>query len=133
MTTYEVTAWCSVPHYTTFEVEATSIDEALEKAKIQARDEVGEPCDGLKANWDEFEVSSQGDDAASVRYLEPSLSAAIAAPTLLAALCRFEESWRKWADDIRCYPEVAAATGMFDLYEQARNAIAEASNTTGEK
>lgn len=48
MAIYEVRAWCVVPHYTAFDVEAASIDEALEKARIRAHDEYGSPV--LTAN-----------------------------------------------------------------------------------
>jgi hypothetical protein len=83
MTTYEVTAWCSVPYYTTFELDAASIGEALEKAKHQARDEYGEACGGGESDWDEFEISS---DDESLSYLEPARLAANAALELLDAL-----------------------------------------------
>lgn len=72
MTTYEVTAWCIVPHYTTFDVEAGNIGEALEKARLQAKDEYGEPCDGGKCDWDEFAIVSEPDAAEHLVYLEPS-------------------------------------------------------------
>ena len=86
MTTYEVTAWCSVPHYTTFDVDAGSVEEALEKAKIQAKDEYGEPCDGAECDWDEFEIASEGDADEYIRHLEPSRSAKNTAPELPATL-----------------------------------------------
>lgn len=85
MTIYDVTAWCVVPHYTTFEIEASTVNEALEKAKSQARDECGEPCDGGEFDWEEFEVTS---DAESMRYLTPARATEIAAPELLDALRR---------------------------------------------
>jgi hypothetical protein len=88
MTTYEVTAWCSVPHYTTFDVDAGSVEEALEKAKIQAKDEYGEPCDGAECDWDEFEIASEGDADEYIRHLEPSRSAKNTAPELLEQLQR---------------------------------------------
>jgi hypothetical protein len=128
MTNYEVTAWCSVPYYTTFDVDADNIHKALEKAKQQAREECGEPCGGGESEWDEFQIVS---DAESLAYLETSRQAANAAPVLLAALSRFEEAWRRWADDIRSYPKLAASTEMFDIYEQARAAIAEATQQQG--
>jgi hypothetical protein len=131
MTTYNVTAWCDVPHYTTFDVEADSIDEALEKGKLQARDESGEPCNSTRFDWDEFEITSEADENASLTYLAPTRLIENAGPTLLAALCGFEEAWRTWADDIRRIPELAASTEMFDIYEQARAAIAEATQHQG--
>jgi hypothetical protein len=131
MTTYNVTAWCDVPHYTTFDVEADSIDEALEKGKLQACEEDGEPCNSTKFDWDEFEISSEDNEAADLTYLAPSRLIENAAPTLLAALRRFEEAWRRWADDIRRIPELAASTELFDIYEQARAAIAEATQHQG--
>jgi hypothetical protein len=86
MTTYEVTAWCVVPYYTTFELDAETVNEALEKAKLQAREECGEPCDdGGESDWEEFEITS---DAESLRYLTPARAGEIAAPELLDALRR---------------------------------------------
>ncbi len=83
MTTYEVTAWCSFPYYTTFEIDAENINEALEKAKHRARDEYGEPCDNGESDWDEFDISS---DDESLKYLEPARLAANAGLQLLDAL-----------------------------------------------
>ena len=85
MTIYDVTAWCAVPYYTTFEVDAANINEALEKAKLQAREEYGEPCGGGESDWDEFEITSDGE---SLRYLTPARVTEIAAPELLDALRR---------------------------------------------
>jgi hypothetical protein len=120
MTTYEVTAWCSVPYYTTFELDADTIHEALEKAKLQARDECGEPCGGGESEWDEFEIVSESDAAECVRYLEPAWLAVIAAKELRDELQRganiaqqVVDSWEKgdlagavrvlsqWLDDAR--------------------------------
>jgi hypothetical protein len=84
MTTYEVTAWCDVLHYTTFEVDAGTIAEALEKAKLQACEEDGEPCNSADFTWDEFEISSEG-DGASLTYLAPSRLIENAAEHLLCA------------------------------------------------
>jgi hypothetical protein len=86
MTTYLVTAWCSIQHYATFDVEAGSIAEALEKAKVGSQDEYGEPCDGAKCEWDEFEIVSEGDADEHIRHLEPARLAENAASELLAAL-----------------------------------------------
>jgi hypothetical protein len=85
MTRYNVTAWCTVPHYTTFEIDAGTIDEALEKAQEQAFNEYAEPCDRAQFDWDEFEISSEGDDARSITYQEPSRLAENAAEDLLSA------------------------------------------------
>jgi hypothetical protein len=85
MTTYDVTAWCSVPYYTTFEVDAGDADEALGKAKLQVRNEYGEPCSSGESEWDEFEISSEGEDAEIITYLEPSRLAQNAAEDLLSA------------------------------------------------
>jgi hypothetical protein len=87
MTTYEVTAWCSVPYYTTFEIEADSVEEALRKAKRQARDEYGEPCGG-ESKWDEFEIVSEGETDEYIRHLEPSRLAENAALELRDELQR---------------------------------------------
>jgi len=86
MTTYQVTAWCVVPHYTTFDVHAGNIAEALEKARNQAQEEYGEPCDGAKCDWDEFEIVS--DNAGEqLRHLEPARRTENAAQELLDQLC----------------------------------------------
>jgi len=88
MTTYQVTAWCVVPHYTTFDVDAGSVEEALEKARGQSKDEYGEPCDGAECDWDEFAIVSEPDAAEHLVYLEPSRRAENAAPELLDQLQR---------------------------------------------
>jgi hypothetical protein len=88
MTTYQVTAWCVVPYYTTFELEANSIADALEKAKLQALDEYGEPCGGGESDWDEFEIVSEGDADEYVRHLEPERLAENAALELRDSLQR---------------------------------------------
>jgi hypothetical protein len=88
MTTYEVTAWCIVPHYTTFDVDAVGIGEALEKAKLQAKDEYGEPCDGGECHWDEFEIVSEGAGDEYIRHLDPLRAAENAAAELLEQLQR---------------------------------------------
>ena len=85
MTIYEVTAWCSFPHYTTFEVEARSLAEALRKAQKQAPEESGEPCYGCAVEWDEFEIHPEGDQRKSKAYVEPSRRAEVAAEDLLKA------------------------------------------------
>ena len=85
MTIYEVTAWCSFPHYTTFEVEARSFAEALRKAQQQAPEEDPEPCDGATAEWDEFQIHPTDDEAKSRTYFEPSRRAEMAAGHLLEA------------------------------------------------
>jgi hypothetical protein len=85
MTTYNVTAWCTVPCYTTFEIEAATFHEALEKAKLQARNECGEPCNSGDFDWDEYEISSEDDDSQVITYLEPPRLAANAADDLLCA------------------------------------------------
>jgi len=87
MPRYDVTAWCSFPHYTTFEVEAASIEEALAKAKTQVGDESPEPCDGASCEWNELEVCADDGDQ-FIRRLEPERAAEIVAPELLCALQR---------------------------------------------
>lgn len=87
MTLYDVTAWCDFPHYTTFEIEAASIEEALAKAKTQVSGETPEPCDGAAYEWNEFEVSDE-DDGETIRHLAPERAAEIAAPALLESLQR---------------------------------------------
>jgi hypothetical protein len=85
MTKYQVTAWCSFPHYTTFEVEAQSLREAFRKAREQAPEEYGEPCNGCEIDWDEFEIHPEGDEEKVRRYVEPSRRAEMAAEHLLRA------------------------------------------------
>lgn len=87
MTTYQVTAWCVVPHCTMFGVDAVSVEEALEKAKSQAQSEYGEPADGFESCWDEFEIASE-DAEEYVLHLEPERLAANAASELLGELRR---------------------------------------------
>jgi hypothetical protein len=128
MTTYQVTAWCSLPHYTTFEVEAASIEDALAKAKIQVNDECPELCDGLPNDWNEFEVLNEQAPNDASRRIEPERAAEVASPALLAALRRFEAAWRSWADHMRTHPGMAESCELFSIYEQARAAIAEATN-----
>lgn len=88
MTTYQVTAWCSVNYYATFDVEAGSMAEALEKARGRAREEPGEPCDGAECDWNEFEIISDGNEDERFRHLEPELLAANTATELLEELQR---------------------------------------------
>jgi hypothetical protein len=85
MTTYHVTAWCSFPHYTTFEVEARSFAEVLRKAQQQAPEEYAEPCNGSAVDWDEFKICPGGDEAKSRIYFEPARRAEVAAKDLLSA------------------------------------------------
>ena len=85
MPRYDVTAWCSFPHYTIFEVEAASLEEALAKAQTQVADEYPEPCDGASYEWNEFEVCGEY-NGETIRHLEPERAAEIAAPALLGAL-----------------------------------------------
>lgn len=87
MTTYEVTAWCNVPYYATFEVKAANLDHALKKTKLRAKNkkECGEPCGG-DSEWDEFEIMSVPDAAQHLRHLEPAWVAAVAALDLRDAL-----------------------------------------------
>jgi hypothetical protein len=94
MTTYQVTAWCTVPHYATFDVDAASIDEALEKAKAQSKDEYGEPCDGAECDWDEFEIASEGDADEYIRHLEPVRLAENSALELVDRLRTGVELWQ---------------------------------------
>jgi hypothetical protein len=85
MITYHITAWCSFPHYATFEVEARNRKDALEKARQQAQDEDAEPCDGGSTDWDEFEIRLGDDDAKPRTHLEPSKRVEAAAQPLLDA------------------------------------------------
>jgi hypothetical protein len=86
MTTYHVTARCTLPHYTTFEVQADTLEDALAGAKVQAADEYPEPCNGASCEWDEFEIRPEDGSANGMSHLEPSRLAANAADDLLQAL-----------------------------------------------
>ena len=88
MTIYSVTAWCVVPHYTVFEVDAASNEEALAKARIRARDAYGEPCIDGKHDWDEFEIHPEDDDGEFLTYLAPQVLVRNGAPELLDELRR---------------------------------------------
>jgi hypothetical protein len=72
MTKYQVTAWCSFPHYTTFKVQARSHAEALRKARQQAPKEYAEPCDGAAMEWDDFQIHVDGDERRVRTYFEPA-------------------------------------------------------------
>jgi hypothetical protein len=85
MPTYQANAWCSFPHYTTFEVDARSPKEALRKARQQVSEEYPEPCNDGVLEWDEFEICPNCDDAKSRTYFEPSRRAEMAAQYLLRA------------------------------------------------
>ena len=85
MPRYDVTAWCSLPHYTIFEVEAASVEEALARAQTQVNDECAEPCNSPSYEWNEFELCSE-DAGEYVFHLEPDRAAESAAQTLLDAL-----------------------------------------------
>lgn len=83
MTTYHVTAWCALPHYTTFEVQADSLEDALAKAKEQAINEHPEPCNGGEYDWDEFQIDPEDDNAPGIYHLEPNARLNSAARELL--------------------------------------------------
>lgn len=87
MTRYDVTAWCSVPHYATFEVEAESVQDALAKAREQVLDENAEPCDGGEYHWDQFQIVPADGDEPELYHLEPEARLSTARPRLLDALC----------------------------------------------
>jgi hypothetical protein len=89
MKTYEVTAWCDLPQYTTFDVKARSLKAALAKAKTQVYDETPEPCNGGSYDWNEIQV--QAPNGKSIRYLTPEWAAEIAAKDLLEAAIHAEE------------------------------------------
>jgi hypothetical protein len=57
--TYKITAWCSMPHQATFDVQAASPEAALASARDQVREEPVERCDGFE-EWDEFTVRGPG-------------------------------------------------------------------------
>jgi hypothetical protein len=123
MTTYNVTAWCSLPNYTTFEVEAESVEDALAKAKTQAKDECPEPCNGPSYDWDEFEICA--DDASEyIRCLKPERAAEIAAQEMLEALRLCEEVLSDLARLDDGTPSVSALN-------MARDAIAKATEQQG--
>jgi hypothetical protein len=76
--------------YATLEVEADSIDRALQLAKTLVNDEPAEPCDGRSYDWNEFLVCADNSDE-YLRYYEPALAAEIAAQEMLEALRLCEE------------------------------------------
>ena len=131
MPRYDVTAWCSMPHYTTFEVKADSLEEALAKARTRVEDEYPEPCNGGSYDWDEFEVCAAGSDE-YIRHLAPERAAEIAAPRLLDALRDgvkaargVTDSWEKG--------DLAQAVRAVSLWlKDAVAAIEEATPSTGE-
>jgi hypothetical protein len=130
MPRYDVTAWCSLPHYTTFEVEAPSIEEALAKARTQAADEPAQPCDGGSYEWDEFEIRSADDDGETICHLEPERAAEIAAPALLNAVTQGVIAARgvtgSWESG-----DLAAAVRALSLWlSDAANVIERAGKTT---
>ena len=88
MTIYQVTAWCIVPHYTVFDVEASTIDDALAKARIQVRDQYGDSCVDGEWDWDEFEICAEDDATEFLAYLAPDALVRNAAPELLQKLRR---------------------------------------------
>ncbi len=96
MTTYLVTAWCSIPHYTTFEVEAKSFKAALRKARKQAQDECPEPCIGASHDWNEFEIATESTDKILL-HLEPEHALELAAPELLEAAILAEDVLSEFA------------------------------------
>ena len=69
--------------------------------------------------WDDPQTDHAGRAEAIARLFA-------AAPTMLAALQRFETAWRLWAEDIRRVPGLAEKTEMLHIYDAARAAIAEA-------
>jgi hypothetical protein len=86
MPRYDVTAWCSFPHYTTFEVEADTAQDALAKAETQVLDEYPEPCNGGEYQWDEFQIDPADDNEPGIYHLQPEARLSAAAQTLLDAL-----------------------------------------------
>ena len=127
MTRYDATAWCDFPHYTTFEVEADSIEEALAKAQTQVSDEYPEPFNGAPYEWNEFEV--EDDDGETIRHLAPERATEIPAPALLESLQRgviaaqgVTDSWERG--------DLAEAVRNLSLWlPDAADAIKQATNT----
>jgi hypothetical protein len=120
MTRYNVTAWCVVPYYTTFEVEARNVREALKNAKLHARDEYGDPCDDRAAcNWEEFQIHPEDDEGKSRTFLEPARRVEMAAAELHEALQFFFNIMHDYECSVRKgYVKLA--------FEKARKALEKA-------
>jgi hypothetical protein len=123
MTTYDVTAWCSVAYYTTFEVEAVNIAEALTRAKQKAATECGEPCGGGESAWDEFEITAQDNSGECLRHIDLSRLAENAAEDLLQVLTEIALALRR---DALWLPDTPGR-----LAQIAEAAIARATGTGG--
>jgi hypothetical protein len=126
MPIYEVTAWRVVPHYTVFDVDATDIREALEKARVQARDEYGEPCIDGECDWDEFELHPEGDEGEILTYLAPQVLARNAATELLDELQRGLSLAQNVVDSWEHADLAAAVRALSQWSEEARAIIAKA-------
>ena len=126
MTTYQVTAWCNFPHYTTFEVDARSPREALRKARQQALEESPEPCNGFTVEWDEFEICPEADDVKCRRYVEPAKRAEIAAMELLDALRQGTDAAQRVLDSWERGDLAASIRALSQWLSDARAAIIQA-------
>jgi hypothetical protein len=98
MTRYNVTAWCNVAHYATFNVEAPSLSAALDKAREQAQDEHALACHGDAADWNAFQIYPSADESQTRTYFEPSRRIEMAAPALLDALLNIKRLAEKSGD-----------------------------------
>lgn len=124
MTAYHVTAWCSYPHYTTFEVKGRSFAEAFRKAREQAPEESAEPCDGGAFEWDEFQIHTEGRETKPRVYLKPARRAEIAAQEMLEAL--------RLCEEVLCdLARLDDGTPSVSALHMARTAIAKATEEQG--
>jgi len=135
--TYTVLYAVDVPHYGRWVIEAGNDADALAAAKaVDCEDVCSEPqwdsavCkrivhiedpDGNTPHrdvpLDEFSLRSGG---------EADRVLCDAATDMLSALRRYEEAWRKWADDTRTFGKLAESCELFSIHEQARAAIRKA-------
>ena len=121
MPRYNITAWCSLPHYATFEINARSVREALARAKIQVTDEYADPCNGGAYEWNEFEV--QVPSGRSKWFLEPDRAMEIAAKDLLDAAILAEDVLSDLARDDDGTPSVSALLQLRAAIRKSRSPV----------
>jgi len=125
MNKYDVYASCDVPHYTTFQVEAATVEEALDKAKAQVHDETPQMCGG-EYEWHEIEVCGEHGDE-FMRCREPQRAAQIAAPAILKALQLGVIAARKVLARRELGDPAETIHALADWLAQAESAVQEAS------
>jgi|SRR5579883_992957 len=112
MTRYFITAWCDRPFYAQCEVEASTPEEALVKAREAIHDAPAEECDDGYP-WDEWRVdTAEADEVLS--QLDGRARLRAAADNLLLACRMVVDRWEhgNLAEAARaCRDAVAEATG----------------------